>query len=275
MTAAALEFRDLNKVFKGTWSNRNSLHAVKDVSLRLEKGEIAALVGQSGSGKTTLGRMAALLEHISSGSLLIDGVDFSGIRGKKLRDARRNVQIVFQDPFDSVDARQTIFQTVEECLLQTGTSRGVRRSRTLESLAAVGLDTSDSWLGRYPHQLSGGQRQRLAIARAIVLEPAVVIADEPVSMLDVSVRAGILRLFEQIRRDRNTACLFITHDLAVARYVSDTIHVMYRGEIVESGLTEEIIARPQHDYTKLLLSSAPELELVPADSPQHTPQIQN
>ena len=270
----ALELRGMTRTFGGSWSNRDAVHAVRGVDVTLQPGQIVALVGQSGSGKTTLGRMAALLEPSTAGSIRIAGQDATRLRGAPLRAARRNLQMVFQDPFDSIDSRQTVFQVVEGCLLQTGVAARARRKRAVDALESVGLDTSEGWLGRYPHQLSGGQRQRLAIARALVLEPAVLVADEPVSMLDVSVRAGILRLFDRIRTERGTACLFITHDLAVARYVSDEIHVMFEGEVVERGDTEQLIANPQHEYTKLLLSSAPELErvAVPSFGPvQHSP----
>ncbi len=256
-----LAFQDVYRTFPPPRRGGIPIRAVEGVSFTVGAGEFVGVVGQSGSGKSTVGRMAAMLDVPTSGTIRLGGKDIGGLRGAELRAARRRVQMVFQDPFDSLDPRQTIFQTVEEPLLAgPGVDRAKRRERVLAVLDQVGLAPAATMAQRYPHQLSGGQRQRVAVARALVLRPELIVADEPVSMLDVSIRAGILRLFKELRRETSAACLFVTHDLAVARYISDRIFVMCQGEIVETGTAEQVINDPRHEYTRLLLSKAPTLD---------------
>jgi oligopeptide/dipeptide ABC transporter ATP-binding protein len=237
---------------------RPVVRAVDGVDLSIGRGEVVALVGESGSGKTTLARALVRLAPIASGRVLLDGRDVTALRGGDLREYRRRVQIVFQDPYESLDPRQTVLDVVAEPLDVHGLASGQkRRARVERALDDAGLTPASGFLGRYPHELSGGQRQRVAIAAAMVLEPEIVVADEPVSMLDVSLRVGILRVLLELRRTRNVGYLFITHDLSLAWLIADRIAVMYLGRIVEEGPAEEVIHNPQHPYTRALLSVAP------------------
>jgi peptide/nickel transport system ATP-binding protein len=237
---------------------RRVVRAVDGVDLSIGRGEVVALVGESGSGKTTLARALVRLAPIASGRVLLDGRDVTRLSGGGLREYRRRVQIVFQDPYESLDPRQTVLDVVGEPLDVHGLASGEkRRARVERALDDAGLTPASRFLGRYPHELSGGQRQRVAIAAAMVLEPEIVVADEPVSMLDVSLRVGILRVLLELRRTRNVGSLFITHDLSLAWLIADRIAVMYLGRIVEEGPAEEVIHNPQHPYTRALLSVAP------------------
>jgi oligopeptide/dipeptide ABC transporter ATP-binding protein len=237
---------------------RPMVRAVDGVDLAIGRGEVVALVGESGSGKTTLARALVRLLPITSGRVMLDGEDVTDLRGSRLRTYRRRVQIVFQDPYESLDPRQTVLDIVGEPLDVHGLARGgERRDRVEQALEDAGLTPPRRFLARYPHELSGGQRQRVAIAAAMVLEPEIVVADEPVSMLDVSLRVGILRVLLDLRRTRNVGYLFITHDLSLAWLIADRIAVMYLGRIVEEGPAEQIIRSPQHPYTRALLSVAP------------------
>jgi peptide/nickel transport system ATP-binding protein len=234
------------------------IRAVDGVDLRISRGEIVALVGESGSGKTTTGRALVRLAPLTRGRVLLDGRDVTGIVGRHLREYRRRVQIIFQDPFESLNARQTVRDLVAEPLHVQGFVRGVQREeRVVRALEEAGLVPARSYLTRYPHELSGGQRQRVAIAAAMVLDPEFVVADEPVSMLDVAVRAEILRVMLGLRDSRGVGYLFITHDLSLARAIADRIAVMYLGKIVEEGPAEEIVHDPQHPYTQALISAVP------------------
>ena len=255
-----LEVRDLKKDFRLRNGLRTSvLHAVKGASFTLEPGRTIALVGESGSGKSTIARMIAKLERPTSGQILLDG-EPSGTRGAALARYRSDVQMVFQDPFASLNPFHSIGHHIERPLRihHPGMGNADIRRRTLELLERVRLTPADNFAERRPHELSGGQRQRVAIARALAPGARFIIADEPVSMLDVSIRLGVLNLLADLQRSENLGVLYITHDLATARHFSDEILVMYHGDIVERGPADDVILNPQHDYTKTLLSAAPE-----------------
>lgn len=257
---STLEVRNLNKDFtirKGLSSTK--LHAVKDVSFTLTPGRTVALVGQSGSGKSTVARIIAQLERPTSGEILLNGNHW-GTRGRALTEYRDDVQMVFQDPFASLNPFHTIAHHIERPLqLHGGTSsRRALAARVEELLERVNLSPAREFMDRRPHELSGGQRQRVAIARALAPSPSVLIADEPVSMLDVSIRLGVLNLLARLQREEQLAVLYITHDLATARHFSDEILVMFEGEVVERGDADEVILNPKADFTRLLAEAAPE-----------------
>jgi oligopeptide/dipeptide ABC transporter ATP-binding protein len=239
--------------------DQREIRAVDGVSFSLGTGEILALVGESGCGKTSIVRAIARLEESAGGQVLFRGGNIANVRGQELRRLRRDIQVVFQDPFESLDPRLTAFDTVAESLLvhKIGDGRAVQRERVLATLGLVGLYPAEEIARRYPHQLSGGQRQRLVIAAAMVLEPDLVIADEPVSMLDVSLRAGILRLMLDLRESRGVSILFVTHDLSLAWVIADRVAVVYLGRIVEIGPMDEVIRAPLHPYTRALVSVIP------------------
>ena len=256
-----LEARNLRKTFSvpGYGSAPNGVAAVDGVSLELAAGETLAIVGESGSGKTTLARMLLRLIEPDSGELLVDGRDFLSARGAELRALRRGMQMVFQDPFASLDPRMRVGAIVAEPLEihEPRLSRGERRARVVEILCAVGL--GEDTLRRYPHEFSGGQRQRIGIARALVLRPRLVIADEPVSALDVSVGAQILELLQNLQRDFALTYLLISHSLPVVAQLATRIAVMRRGQIVETGPAAQILTAPAHPYTQSLIASIPAL----------------
>ena len=246
------------------------IHAVDDVSFQLRRGESLGVVGESGCGKTTVGKLLVKLIEPDDGRILFrfagdpvsDGsvqeVEPTLLRGGALKDFRRRAQMIFQDPYESMNPRRTIYDIVSEPLSVQGLGSVMDRvSRVREVLTSVGLAPASDFLFRHPHELSGGQRQRVAIARALVIGPEFVVADEPTSMLDVSSRAGIMLLMQQLAQDLEISYLHITHDLAVARYMCDRIAVMYLGKIVEMGETEELLHNPLHPYTKALLSAVP------------------
>ncbi len=251
------------------------IHAVDGVSFEILPGQSLGLVGESGCGKTTTGKLLVRLLDPTDGQILfhleeeeeealsnvrrVNGfVDAATLKGKALRRFRRNVQMIFQDPYESMNPRLTIYDIVAEPMTVQGIgSVAEREERVAELLALVGLTPPESFLFRYPHELSGGQRQRVAIARALIINPSFVVADEPTSMLDVSVRTGVMQLMQDLAERFNISYLYITHDLAVARYMCDHIAVMYLGKIVEMAETEELLHNPQHPYTKALLSAVP------------------
>jgi ABC-type glutathione transport system ATPase component len=257
---AILEVKDLCKNFRlGSAFRSTTLHAVKDVSFDLEAGRTVALVGQSGSGKSTVAKMIAQLEKPTSGHILLNGEAIAS-RGPGQREYRDQVQMVFQDPFASLNPFHTIYHHIARPLVLHGQAHGAKqvREKVSELLERVNLSPAEDFTERRPHELSGGERQRVAIARALAPSPNVLIADEPVSMLDVSIRLGVLSLLARLQREENLAVLYITHDLATARHFSDEILVMYQGEVVERGLSDDVILNPQADFTKKLLAAAPE-----------------
>jgi peptide/nickel transport system ATP-binding protein len=237
---------------------RATVHAVDGVSFTLRPGEMVALVGESGCGKTSTAQAVMRLVDADAGTVRFEGRDLSALGTRALRPLRRRIQLVYQDPYESLDPRLRVRQAVEEPLTihRLGGSREERRRRVAEALIRVELTPPELFLDRYPHELSGGQRQRVAIAAALVLEPALLVADEPVSMLDVSVRAGVLSLLEDLKTG-GLAILMITHDLSTAARFADRIAVMYLGRIVEEGPAESVVRNPQHPYTKALLAVVP------------------
>lgn len=259
-----LEARNLVKDYRLRRGMRSSqLHAVKDVSFTLEAGRTIALVGESGSGKSTIARMLARLESPTSGRILLDGVPVSR-GGREVARYRADVQMVFQDPFASLNPFHSIEHHLERPIRihNPGIGSGEVRRRVRELLDRVRLTPTDTMAQRRPHELSGGQRQRVAIARALAPGAQFIVADEPVSMLDVSIRLGVLNLLAQLQREDHLGVLYITHDLATARHFSDEILVMYRGDIVERGPADTVILDPQHDYTRTLLGAAPDPERI-------------
>jgi peptide/nickel transport system ATP-binding protein len=265
-TRPVLEATDLTKHFvvrSGVRRSRDGgkrvVHAAENVSVSLVPGRIIAVVGESGSGKTTVGRMMARLEIPTKGELKLRGQQVPKRGARALRPFRSEVQMVFQDPFASLNAGHTISYHLERPLLIHGIAKTKDEARTkaLELLRTVHLEPAEQYVDKYPTQLSGGQRQRVAIARALAPDPHVIVADEPVSMLDVSIRLSVLNLFGEIAR-RGHAILYITHDIASARYFADDVMVMYAGQVVEYGPAEQITTDPQHPYTQLLVESAPD-----------------
>jgi peptide/nickel transport system ATP-binding protein len=232
--------------------------AVDGVSFRVHSGEFVALVGESGAGKTTVVRAALGLVPVELGTIRYEGEDVARFTGAQLRELRRRIQVVFQDPYESLDPRFRVRDTVAEPLIVHGVGgdRETREAKVCHALERVGLAPA-TYLSRYPHQLSGGERQRVAIAASLVLEPALLIADEPVSMLDLSVRTAILELLKDLQRREGLGILMITHDLATAAHISDTMVVLYAGRVVESGETADVVGDPRHPYTRALLGAVP------------------
>src|SRR5215469_15383511 len=232
------------------------VRAVDGISFSIERGKTLGLVGESGSGKTTIGRTLVRLYKPTAGEAFFDGVDLAKLEGEQLRQVRRRVQMVFQDPYASLNPRYTIGTLVAEPMhiYKMGTSKEIR-DKTEELLRVVGL--RPEYIDRYPHEFSGGQRQRIAVARALSINPEFVIADEPVSALDVSIRAQVLNLLQRLQRQFNLTYLFVSHDLSVVRHVADRIAVMYLGKVVELADRDELYAAPKHPYTKALLSAVP------------------
>ena len=259
MSDGALHVTGLHKNFPIRARSRGGstvLRAVDDVSFHIPKGTSLGLVGESGCGKSTAARCVLRLLEPTDGQIVFDGVDVRGLSGKALRAIRRRMQIVFQDPYASLNPRRTIRQTLEEPLhVHGGMGRREVAEKAATTLDEVGLPQTA--LDRYPHEFSGGQRQRVGIARALVLDPDLIVADEPVSALDVSVQAQVLRLLNGLRERRGLSFLFVSHDLGVIRHFCDRTAVMYLGRIVEEGPTREVLDRPAHHYTRLLMASSP------------------
>ena len=258
-----IEIRNLTKIFPLGQSMlgaraKSEVRAVDDVSLNIQSGETLGLVGESGSGKSTLGRLVLRLIEPSFGSVRFESRDLLAAGHGEMRRLRRDMQIIFQDPFGSLDPRMNVEDIINEPLvIHEKMVASSRRARVAELLGAVGLDPSV--LKRFPHEFSGGQRQRIGIARALALRPKFIVADEPVSALDVSVGAQIVNLLAQLQREFGLTYLFISHSMPVVRYLATRIAVMYRGGIVEVGDTRQIIEQPQHPYTRSLLEATPEI----------------
>ena len=249
-----LSVRNLTKTYPAAQGRR--VQALSEVSLEIRAGEVLGVVGESGCGKSTLGRAILRLSDADAGEVVFDGQDLMRLSRAAMNPVRRNLQVVFQDPFGALNPRHRVGHILAEPLIVQGQGdRVARMARVAEVLRLVGLPETAA--GRYPHEFSGGQRQRIAIARALVLNPRLVVADEAVSALDVSVQSQILNLIAGLRRQLCLSILFISHDLSVIRHVSDRIAVMYLGRIVESGPTESVIAEPRHPYTQALLSAVP------------------
>ena len=255
-----LEVRDLVKEFPvhGGVLGRTiaKVHAVSGISFDLARNETLGLVGESGCGKSTTGRLVLRLIKPTSGTVSFDGRNLAELSSSELREMRQQAQIVFQDPYASLNPRRSVGDAISEPLrVHRGMSRSDARARVLELLALVGL--SPEHYSRYPHEFSGGQRQRVGIARALALEPTMLVLDEPVSALDVSIQAGVVNLLERLQAELQLAYLFIAHDLSVVRHISERVAVMYLGKIVETGTRDDIYRRPAHPYTQALLSAIP------------------
>jgi oligopeptide/dipeptide ABC transporter ATP-binding protein len=264
MIDTILEIKNLKKYFQagrpGWFSRRESfVHAVDGLDLQLRRGEVIALVGESGCGKSTLSLTLMGLEEATAGSIFFEGKDITHATAKQRKSIRQRIQMVFQDPYESLNPTQTIEEIVSEPLIVHGITANAeeRKARVLQALEDSGLKPPEDYLQRYPHQLSGGQRQRVVIAGALVLEPHILLADEPVSMLDVSIRAEIINLLADLRGTRGISIIFITHDLGTVGHFADRVAVMYLGRIVEIGTMREVLKKPQHPYTKALLSVIP------------------
>jgi peptide/nickel transport system ATP-binding protein len=260
-----MEIRNLKKYYEikqGLLAFRREpiyVKAVDDVSFGISRGKIYGLVGESGCGKTTTGRCISRLEDPTGGSIVFQDQDIAKIPKNQLRGFRKNVQMIFQDPYESLNPRFTVFQAVADPLTVHAAqqSPGERLDAVVKALEDAGLKNPQDLLERFPHELSGGQRQRVAIARALVVDPKFIVADEPVSMLDISIRAGVMNLMLDIKERFNIAYLFVTHDVAIARYMSDDLGVMYLGNMVETAETDELINNATHPYTRALLSAVP------------------
>lgn len=250
--------RSLLDIFKRR--SREYVKAVDGVSFYIRRGETLALIGESGCGKTTTGRIILRLEEPTSGKIIFMGKDITSITPKKLRPLRREMQMIFQDPYASLNPRMRIGDQIAHPLLIHGlASPREAREKAMEMLKRVGLTPAHEFYSRLPHQLSGGQRQRVVIARAMILKPKFVVADEPVSMIDVSMRASILDLLQSFKKEYQLSMLFITHDISIGRIIADRIAVMYLGKIVEIGPIEEVIKNPRHPYTKALIDAVPSI----------------
>lgn len=259
-----LEVQNLKKYFLAGKPNLFSrrvryVHAVDDITLELGRGEVIALVGESGCGKSTLALTLMGLEKSTAGKIIFEGIDITHADEKAQKLLRQRIQMVFQDPYESLNPTQTIEEIVTEPLVvhKIGANAEERRARVVQALEDAGLKPADIYMRRFPHELSGGQRQRVVIAGALVLEPHLLLADEPVSMLDVSIRAEILNLLADLRVTRQISIVFITHDLGTVGYFADRVAVMYLGRIVEIGVMRDVLKNPQHPYTRALLSVIP------------------
>jgi peptide/nickel transport system ATP-binding protein len=257
-----LDVRGLTKEFPvGVFRGHKLVHAVEDVNFTVKRGQVVALVGESGSGKTTTIRMIARLLPVTAGEIHFKGIDMLAIEPREASlEYRRQVQLIFQDPFASLNAVHTTEHHLARPLLIHKMTHSPQETheRVCDLLETVELKPAEMIASRYPHQLSGGQRQRVAIARALAVEPELILADEPISMLDVSIRMGVLNLIQRLKEERGISFVYITHDLASARYIGDEIMVMYAGHMVEGGSSEAIMKAPAHPYTQLLLSAVPD-----------------
>ncbi|MBB4094863.1 dipeptide ABC transporter ATP-binding protein [Ochrobactrum pecoris] len=263
MSEIVLEARDIKRDYHvggGLFGKPKVVHAVKGVSFKLEKGKTLAIVGESGCGKSTLARILTMIDPQTSGELKIGGKDVDIARDGLTAEMRQKVQIVFQNPYGSLNPRQKIGDVLAEpLLLNTNMSAEERRAKAMQMLLKVGLGREH--FNRYPHMFSGGQRQRIAIARALMLNPKLLILDEPVSALDLSVQAQVLNLLSDLQEEFGLTYVFISHDLSVVRYIADEVMVMYFGEVVEYGSRDDVFNNPQHDYTKKLFAATPRADV--------------
>lgn len=260
MSETILSIRGLSKNYElssAFFRSKDVVHAVDSVNLEVQEGETLGIVGESGCGKSTLGRMIVRLEDPTDGVILFEGKDLAKVSKKKLRGLRQRFQMIFQDPYASLNPRRQIGQIVEEPLRIHGVAKNERRVKAKELLRRVGLD--ENAYEKYPHEFSGGQRQRVVIARALALNPRLIVADEPVSALDVSIQAQVLNIFKDLQKDLKLTYIFIAHDLGVVRYVSDRIAVMYLGKIVELANADDLYESPAHPYSQALLSANPRM----------------
>ena len=266
MSGPLLEVRDVVKRYtlprESLFRPAPVVDALRGISFSVQAGSSVGIVGESGSGKSTLARLVMALEAPTSGSVRLLGRDLHALSREELREARRDFQMVFQDPYGSLDPRQRIQRIVAEPLV--GVDAPAMRQRVGEALDAVGLRATDA--AKYPHEFSGGQRQRIAIARALITRPKLIVADEPVSALDVSVQAQVLNLLADLQQEFGVTYLFISHDLAVIDHVCEQVVVMRAGEVVEQGPTEQVLQRPAHDYTRTLLAAVPGADALPPSS---------
>ena len=263
MSDVVLETRDIVRDYHiggGLFGAARTLRAVKGVSLKVEKGKTLAIVGESGCGKSTLARIITMIDPATSGDLLIEGEKVDIAQPGLSAEMRRKVQIVFQNPYGSLNPRQRIADVLAEPLIiNTDMAAGERRDRAMQMLLKVGL--APEHFGRYPHMFSGGQRQRIAIARALMLNPTLLVLDEPVSALDLSVQAQVLNLLADLQEEFGLTYVFISHDLSVVRYIADDVMVMYFGEAVEYGSRDEVFSNPQHEYTRTLFAATPRADI--------------
>ena len=260
MSEVILSIRGLTKHYElssAFFRSKDVVHAVESVNLEIHEGETLGIVGESGCGKSTLGRMIVRLEEPTDGVILFEGNDLAKVSKKELRGLRQRFQMIFQDPYASLNPRRQIGQIIEEPLRVHGVGKDERRTRAKELLRRVGLD--ENAYEKYPHEFSGGQRQRVVIARALALNPRLVVADEPVSALDVSIQAQVLNIFKDLQKDLQLTYVFIAHDLGVVRHVSDRIAVMYLGRIVELAEADDLYESPAHPYSQALLSANPRM----------------
>ena len=256
MEQVRVEIKNLKKYFK---TSKGMLHAVDNVSMKIGAGKTMGIVGESGCGKSTLGRTIIRLQDATDGEIFLNGQNITHAKGQDLKHVREKMQIVFQDPYSSLDPRMSIEETVmEPIILSKRFSRRDINREVLRIMDLVGIDKR--MRTAYPHELDGGRRQRVGIARAIALDPEVVVCDEPVSALDVSIQAQVLNLLQDIQEERGTTYFFVTHDLSVVRYISDDISVMYLGQLVETSPSKELFQAPLHPYTKALLSAVPTID---------------
>ena len=257
-----LQIRNVSKIYRGKGNlfrgAGKDVIALNRISLDIYKGEIFGLVGESGSGKTTAGRLIVSLEETTAGRIFLDSHELTALKGRALKAFRRKVQMIFQDPYQSLNPQRSVYDTVSEPLkIHKIGKTADRKERVRAALKEVGLSPPDDFIFRYPHRLSGGQRQRVAIARAMVLNPEFVIADEPTSMLDASISAQIFNILLAMRKNLGVTQMFITHSLAAARYLCDRIAVIYRGHLMELGPAEAVIRNPRHPYTQALIDAVP------------------
>lgn len=252
-----IEIRDLKKYFE---TPKGLLHAVDGVSMKIEAGQTMGVVGESGCGKSTLGRTIIHLLESTAGQILFEGRDVTHVKGKELRQVRENMQIIFQDPYSSLNPRMTVTETIQEPLYLSGRyKRGELEKETDRLMDLVGVEKR--LRNAYPHELDGGRRQRVGIGRAIALNPKFVVCDEPVSALDVSIQAQVLNLLQDLQEEKGLTYMFVTHDLSVVKHISNNICVMYLGQLVETCSSKEMFASPLHPYTKALLSAIPSVDI--------------